>query len=157
RLPLLALRTSAACLRYVRKDQKPKLARLTGVRWTLTAAMRASDPRHVKIRDEELLALDLVSRDCVLALSRYQPINEGLAQVRLHMRVIGGIHQYHVILVKQALVALNDDIKFAAVLKRDPGAAIRKHISVGSGGDVEGGLHAPTDLLAPMTLVFRDV
>src|SRR5262245_43874474 len=110
----------------------------------------ASGPRHTTIGNEELLALDLVTRDSVLALSRNQPIDECLAQVLLHMRVLGGVHQYHVILVEQPRVALNDDIKFAAVLKGDPCAAIGKHISVGSGGDVERGPHALTDLLAPM-------
>src|SRR5689334_4688705 len=118
---------------------------------------RTSGPRHIKIRDEELLALDLVTRDGVLALSRNQPINERLAQLRLHMRVLGGVHQDYVILVEQALVALNHDIKPAAALERDPGAAIRKHISVRSGGGVERGLHAPTDLLAPKAFVFCDV
>jgi hypothetical protein len=60
-------------------------------------------PRHTKIGDEGLLALDLVTRDRVLALPRNQPIDEGLAQVRLHMRVLGGVHQYHGILVEQPL------------------------------------------------------
>src|SRR5262245_36516140 len=73
------------------------------------------------------------------------------------MRVLGGVHQYRGILVEQPRVALNEDIKFAAVLKRDPGAAIGKHISVGSGGGVERGRHAQTDLLAPMAFVFHDV
>src|SRR5215510_1987142 len=109
------------------------------------------------IGDEELLAVDLVTRDRVLALSRYQPIDEGLAQVRLHVRVHGGVHQYHVVLVEQPLVALNDDIKFAAVLKRNPRATIGKHISVGSGGGVERGPHALTGLLAPNAFVVRDV
>src|SRR5262245_49739510 len=107
--------------------------------------------------DEELLALDLVTSDRVLALSRNQPIDEGLAQVRLHMRMLGGIHQYHVIRVEQPLVALNGDLKFAAVLKRNPRAAIGKHISVGSGGDVKRCRHAQTSLLAPNAFVLRDV
>src|SRR5262245_11090703 len=92
----------------------------------------ASGPRQITIGDEELLALNLVARDRVLALSRNQPIDEGLAQIRLHMRVYGGVHQYHGILVEQPPVALNENVKFAAVLERDPGAAIGKHISVGS-------------------------
>src|SRR5262245_36116534 len=119
--------------------------------------MRASGPRHIKIGDEKLLALDSVSRDRVLTLPRSQPIDEGLAQVLLHMRVLGGVNQYRVILVEQSLVALNEDIKFAAVLEREPGAAIGKHISVGSGGGLERGPHAPADLFAPNPSVFRDV
>src|SRR5262249_32158846 len=105
------------------------------------AQSTASDPRHNRIGHEELLALDLVTRDRVLALSRNQPIDEGFAQGPFHMWVLGGVHQYHVILVEQSLVALNEDVKFATVLKRDPGAAIGKRISVGSGGDVKRGLH----------------
>ena len=76
----------------------------------------ASDPRHTTIGDEQPLAFDLVTRDRVLALSRNQPIDEGLAQVRLHMRVLGGVNQYHGILVEQPLVALNEDFKFATFL-----------------------------------------
>jgi hypothetical protein len=57
------------------------------------AQSTASDPRHTKIGHEELLAL-VVTRDRVLALSRSQPIDEGLTQVRLHMRVLLGVHQY---------------------------------------------------------------
>src|SRR5437899_12435652 len=80
----------------------------------------ASGPRHTSIGDEELLAVDLVTRDRVLALSRNQPIDEGFAQVRLHMRVLGGVHQYHGILVEQPRGAISDDIKFAAGRSRDP-------------------------------------
>src|SRR5262250_200848 len=73
------------------------------------------------------------------------------------MRVLGGVHHYHGILVEEPRVALNDDIKFAAVLKRGPGAAIGKHISIGSGCDVERGPYALTDLPAPKAFVLRDV
>src|SRR5215510_11754003 len=73
------------------------------------------------------------------------------------MRVLGGIHEYYVILVEQALIALNDDVKSTAVLEREPGAAIGKHIGVGSGGGVERKPHALTGLLIPRASVFRDV
>src|SRR5262245_4069579 len=109
------------------------------------------------IGDEGLLALDHVTRDRVLALSRNQPIDEGSAQVRLQMRMLLGIPQYHGVLVEQPLVTLNDDLKFAAVLERNPGAAIGKHIGVESGGNVKRCRHAQTGLLAPMAFVFRDI
>src|SRR5262245_29719815 len=73
------------------------------------------------------------------------------------MRVLGGVHQHHGVLVEKLLVALNEDIKLAALLERHPGAAIGKRISVGSGVDFERRLHAPTDLLAPMASAFRNV
>src|SRR5262245_12648050 len=110
------------------------------------------------IGHEERPTVDLVTRDRVLALARNQPIDEGVAQCRLHMRAFGGIHEYRVILVEQAtLIALNDDLKFTAVLKRHPSAAIGKHISLGSGGSVERSPHALSDLLVPRASVLRDV
>src|SRR5258705_11702297 len=127
-----------------------------GAPLALRSHEHASGPRHITIGEEELQALDLETRDSVLALSRNQPIDEGLAQVRLHLRVLGGVHQYHAILVEQPLVALNDDIKFPAVLTRYPGAAIGKHISVGRGGVVERGHHALTDRRVPKAWALRD-
>src|SRR5262245_57618481 len=116
-----------------------------------------SCPRQITVGGEELLAFNLITRNRVLALSRPQPIDEGLAQVRLHMRVIGGVHQYHGILVEQPRVALNENIKFVVVFKRNPAAAIGKQISVAGGSSVERRAHALADFLVPRTFVFRDV
>ena len=41
-----------------------------------------------------------------------------------------GIHQHHAVLVEQALVALDEDHEVAAVLEREPGAAVGERVGV---------------------------
>src|SRR5690606_29411426 len=72
-----------------------------------------SGARLLGVREEELLAVDLVFTDRRLALGRDQPIDEGLAGLRLDARVLFGVHQHDPILVEQPLVALDHDIEIA--------------------------------------------
>ena len=45
---------------------------------------------------------------------RDQPVDEFLAQLLLHVRVLGRIDQHDAVLVEQALVALDHDVEVAA-------------------------------------------
>ena len=75
----------------------------------------------------------------------------------LHVRVLGRVHQHHAVLVEQALVALDRDLEIAAVLEREPGAAVGQHIGVRGRRRVERGAHALADLAVPRALVLGDV
>src|SRR5215475_11627926 len=65
----------------------------------------ASRPRYIGIGEEQFLPVDLVIRDRLLALGRDEPVDEGLAERLLYMRMLFGIDQHHAVLVEQALVA----------------------------------------------------
>jgi ABC-type molybdate transport system permease subunit len=56
--------------------------------------------------------------------------SKGLAVLRLHVRMLGWIHQHDAILVEQPLVALGQDRKIAPVLERQPSAAIRQNMRI---------------------------
>src|SRR5262249_13495843 len=66
---------------------------------------------------EHLLAVNLVVRDCLLALVRNEPVDELLAKLLLHMRMLGRVHQYDAVLVEQPLIALHCDDEVGFVLK----------------------------------------
>src|SRR4029079_16873776 len=70
------------------------------------------------IREEQLLAVDLVVGDRLLACRRYHPVGELLRQRTLHVRVFGRVHHHHTVLVEQPLVALDEDREITAVLER---------------------------------------
>jgi hypothetical protein len=57
-------------------------------------------PYLIVIREERLLAVDLVARDNILALWRDQPVNERLGVGHLNMRKFSGVHQYHAVLIE---------------------------------------------------------
>ena len=76
-------------------------------------------------------AADLVVGDRLLPLRRHQPVDERLAELLLHVRMLGRIHQDDAVLVEQPVVALDHDVEVAAVLERQPGAAVGQHIGVG--------------------------
>src|SRR5581483_10546673 len=120
-------------------------------------ACPASRPRLVRVGEEQLLPADLVSRDDLLALGRDQPVDELLAEVLLHVRVLLRVHQHHAVLVEQALVALHDDLEIAAVLERDPRAAIRQDVGPERRRGVERRAHALPRVLVPGALVPGDV
>src|SRR6188508_3863612 len=100
---------------------------------------RSVSPRYLLagIREEELLAPDLISSDGGLSLGRDQPVDERLTQLLLHVRMLGRIDQHHAVLVEEAPVALHHDRELAAVLEREPGAAIGERIGVHPGRGVE--------------------
>src|SRR5262245_42074499 len=114
-----------------------------------------SRPRHIGIGEEQFLPVDLVIRDRLLALGRDEPVDEGLAERLLYVRMLFGIDQHDAVLVEQALVAGHEDVEIAAVLEREPGAAVGEH--VGGGRGVERRAHALADLLVPGTFLLADV
>src|SRR5262252_4486029 len=102
-------------------------------------------PRLVGVWEEQLLSLDLIVCDRLLTLRRDEPVDEGLAEFFLDVRVLSRIHQHHAILIKQPLIAGNEDVQVAAVLERQPGAAIGEHVSARCRRRVQRGTHALTD------------
>ena len=52
---------------------------------------------------EHLLALNLVVGDCLLAIVRNEPVDELLAKLLLHMRMLGRVYQYGVIWLNSSL------------------------------------------------------
>src|SRR6516164_1287507 len=90
-----------------------------------------SSVRIVRVRVEKLLSVDPVAGDHVLSLRRNQPVDELLAELLLHAWTSRRRHEHDAVLIEETLVAFNEDCKVAAILKREPGAAIGQHISVG--------------------------
>src|SRR5215467_4260543 len=123
----------------------------------MTATRQASCPRCIGIGEKQLLPVDLVIRDRLLPFGRNEPVDEGLAEVLLHIGMLFGIDQHDAVLVEQALVAGHQDLEIAAVLEREPGAAVGEHIGVGGGRGVERRAHALADLLVPGTFLLADV
>src|SRR6516165_2679842 len=118
----------------------------------------ASRVRVVRVRIEQLLAVDLVIGDGLLSLRRNEPVDEGLTEFLLYMRMPLGIYQHHAILVEKSLVALDRDREVAAVLEREPSATIRQHIGVGCcRRGVERRAHALPDRLVPGMPIRLDV
>src|SRR5215470_3994039 len=117
----------------------------------------APSVRIVRVRIEQLLAVDLVIGDGLLSLRRNEPVDEGLTELLLYMRMPLGIYQHHAILIEKPLVALDRDREVAAVLERQPGAAIRQHIGVGCRRSVERRAHALPDRLVPGMPIHLDV
>src|SRR6516165_6394238 len=62
---------------------------------------------------EHLLAVNLVIGDCLLAFVRNEPVDELLAKLLLHMRMLGRVNQDDTVLVEQQFVALHDETKWA--------------------------------------------
>src|SRR5262249_54153617 len=116
-----------------------------------------SRPRHIGIGEEQLLPVDLVIRNRLLALGRDEPVDEGLSERVLYVRMLFGIDQHDAVLVEQALVAGDEDVEIAAVLEREPGATVGEHIGVGSGRSIERRAHALADLLVPGAFLLADV
>src|SRR5262249_56057638 len=90
-----------------------------------------SRPQRIGVGEEQFLPVDLVIRDRLLALGRDEPVDEGLAERLLYVWMLFGIDQHDAVLVEQAFVAGHEDVEIAAVLEREPGAAVGEHIGVG--------------------------
>src|SRR5262249_38297586 len=58
---------------------------------------------------EQLLTVNLVIGDCLLAFVRNEPVDELLAKLLLHMRMLGRVNQDDTILVEQQFVPLHRD------------------------------------------------
>src|ERR671937_402611 len=96
----------------------------------------------VRVGKEELLAVDLVGRDGLLACGRDEPVDKCLAPLLLHVGMLHGIDQHHAALVEEALVALDNDGEIAPILEREPRATVGEDVGVHPGGGVERGPHA---------------
>src|SRR5262245_9393283 len=72
----------------------------------------------VVLGPEHLLAVNLVIGDCLLAFVRNEPVDELLAKLLLHMRMLGGINRDDTVLVEQQFVALYRDDEVGLVLER---------------------------------------
>src|SRR5690606_14081647 len=91
------------------------------------SALSGSAP-GVGVREEELLPLDLVICNGLLPLLGEDPVDELLAVLLLHVRVLLRVDENDAVLVEQSLVALDCDLQLLLVLERDPGAAVGQHI-----------------------------
>src|SRR5262249_53068845 len=120
-----------------------------GSRRTLTRAS-VRPPRScaslVCIREEQLLAADLVTGDRLLSFWRDEPIDERLPEVLLDVRVLCRVDEHHAVLIEQPLVTLDEDLEVAAVLEREPCAAIGEDVRVHRRGGVERRSHSLADV-----------
>jgi hypothetical protein len=87
--------------------------------------LQASSVGIGSVRKEQLLAIDLVVGNGLLAVRRHQPIDELPTETLLHVGVLGWVHQDDAVLVEQVLVALHKDFKIAPVPETDPGQVLR--------------------------------
>src|SRR5262245_43582594 len=144
---------------------------LLGVKrtWPFALHMSAFDPKRtlaaafnlcvwvVRVWIEQLLAIDFVVGNGLLALRRHQPINELLAEILLYVRMLDRIYQHDAVLVEQPFVALHHDGQIFLVIERNPGAAVRQHITVTDARHIECGLHSAFNRFVPRGAFFFDV
>src|SRR6516164_2994608 len=76
-----------------------------------------SRARSLALWPEHLLAVNLVVRDCLLALVRNELVDELLAKVLLDRRRVGRVHQYDAVLVEQQVIVLHCEDEVGFVLK----------------------------------------
>ena len=117
-----------------------------------------SSVRISGFRKKQPLAINLVVGDGLLALRRYQPVDEHLAQLFLHLRMFVWVHQNDGVLIEHASVAFHQDLKVALVFERNPSAAVGECIA--AGGRVLYGAWAfiPRSIgLYPLAVEFLDV
>src|SRR5262245_49246160 len=103
---------------------------------------------------EQLLAVNLVIGDCLLAFVRNEPLDELLAKLLLHMWMLGRVNQHDTVLVEKQLIALHCDDEVAPVLERKPRAAVRHHIGSAVCCYVERRTHALPDRFVPRPSFF---
>src|SRR5262249_43648491 len=106
---------------------------------------------------EQLLAVNLVIGDCLLAFVRNEPVDELLAKLLLHMRMLGRVNQDDTVLVEQQFVPLHRDDEVGLVLERNPRAAVRHNIGSAACCYVERGTHALPDRFVPRPSFLLDV
>src|SRR5262249_60858407 len=114
-------------------------------------------PGSLALWPEHLLAVNLVVRDCLLALVRNKPVDELLAKLLLHMRMLGRVHQYDAVLVEQPFIALHLDDEVGLVLKSDPRPAVRQQIGPAGCCHVKRGTHALSNRFVPTSCLLPDV
>src|SRR5215468_10188738 len=105
-------RLPAACSSTVSACAGADIMRaISATAWRSHMDTRRSRARLGRIGEEELLSVDLVVGDRLLAFRGHQPVDEGLAEVLFHMRMLGRVHQDHAVLVEQPSIALDRDRK----------------------------------------------
>src|SRR5262249_44224629 len=106
---------------------------------------------------DHLLAVNLVIGDCLLAFVRNEPVDELLAKLLLHMRMLGRVNQDDTVLVEQQFVSLHRDDEVGLVLERNPRAAVRHNIGSAGCCYVERGTHALPNRFVPGPSLLLDV
>src|SRR2546423_10155889 len=94
------------------------------------SAMMNSATSVPRVGEEELLAVHLVVRDRLLAIGGEDPVDESLARLALDARMARRVDEHDAVLVEKALVALHQDLQCAAVLEREPCAAVGEDVGV---------------------------
>src|SRR5262249_36483331 len=91
------------------------------------ARRRKGEPRGscaAGVGIEPLLAVDPIAGNGALALRRDQPVDEGLAVMRLDMGKPLGIDQDNAVLIEQPRIALDQRHQVPLVLERQPSGAV---------------------------------
>src|SRR5262245_30003648 len=96
----------------------------------ITASAVLSGVGIVCVGKKQLLAIDLVVRDGLLALRRHQPVDELLSEVFLYIRMLVRAHQNDAVLIEQAFFALNHNFQITLFLEMNPCATVGKCIAV---------------------------
>src|SRR5262249_43746486 len=123
----------------------------------LTNWARYSGVALFALGPEQLLAVNLVIGDCLLAFVRNEPVDELLAKLLLHMRMLGRVNQDDTVLVEQQFVSLHRDDEVGLVLERNPRAAVRHNIGSAGCCYVERGTHALPNRFVPGPSLLLDV
>src|SRR5512134_1504203 len=115
--------------------------------------------RHLlrRIREEELLASDLVGGDRLLPFIGDDPVDECLSHVALDPEMLGRIHEDDAVLVEQAFVAFDHDRELAAILERQPRAPVGEDIGVHARCGIQRRSHPGPGLAVPRALLARDI
>src|SRR5574341_531419 len=121
------------------------------------ASNNSVDSSTLEIGKEELFASYLIGCDGALPLRRDDPVDEGLAHLLLHVRVLRRVDENDAVLVEEALVPYHRDDELAPVLAREPRAAVGERVGVHSRCGVERRTHARARVAVPRPLVLGDV
>src|SRR5439155_19475820 len=109
------------------------------------------------IREEQLLAVDAVRRERILALRRNQPIDELLPELAFDIWVLLRIHEHHAVLIEQSAITLDKKREIATIDKRQPRSAVDQNVRVHRRRDVERRTHAGPRVAIPRTFRFIEV
>jgi hypothetical protein len=105
---------------------------------------------RTRIRKEELLPVDLVAGNSLLACAARQPVYESLSFFGLHPRVLLRIDQYDAVLIEKLRVTLDQDLEIILVDEAQPGAAVGERISMFTDGGVKRRAHARASFQIPI-------
>src|SRR3974390_275582 len=95
--------------------------------------------------------------DRLWAFRQTQPVDELLAQLLLHLRMLGGIDHYDAVLIEHALVALDQDFQFPLVCKVGPCGAVGQHVAVSRNRHLDRLIHTLARPKVPRTVFILDM